>query len=216
MVNRGLTQSLRIRQRRFLLCACAAALAGGFATASWPEASGTLAETRSLDATRSSADFEVKVLWLVGVHGRFGKVHGSVTVDRERKTVIADARIDVDMITMRNRKYEDWVKSDEFFDARAYPEIRFVSDPFPLDDLRGGGNIAGTLSLRGIDKRVTFAVAPSACPQAIANACPVQANGSIHRSDFGMSSRRGTLSDKVDLGFSIYLATASAEQGRAR
>src|SRR6516162_9523897 len=113
MVNRGLTQSLRIRQRRFLLCACAAALAGGFATASWPEASGTLAETRSLDATRSSADFEVKVLWLVGVHGRFGKVHGSVTVDRERKTVIADARIDVDMITMRNRKYEDWVKSDE-------------------------------------------------------------------------------------------------------
>jgi polyisoprenoid-binding protein YceI len=216
MATRGLDVLLRGRQCRRLLCIGAALLATALPAPARPdEASSPPAETRALDATRSSADFEVKVLWLVGVHGRFGKVHGTVTLDREHKTVIADARIDVDVITMRNHSYEDWVKSDEFFDVRAYPQIRFVSDPFPLDDLRGGGTIAGTLSLRGIDKRVTFAVTPSACPQAIANACPVLANGSIRRSDFGMKSRRGTLSDKVELGFSIYLVTA-AEQGRAQ
>lgn len=164
--------------------------------------------TQELDADRSRGDFEVKVLWLVGVHGRFGKVHGTVTIDRRRGTVIADARIDVDTLTMRSPTYEEWAKSDEFFDARAHPQIRFVSEPVSLQRLRDGGPISGTLTLRGIERHETFALAPSACPQAIAADCPVQANGIIHRSDFGMKSRRGTLSDKVELGFSIYLAKA--------
>ena len=172
--------------------------------------------TEQLDAERSRGDFEVKVLWLVGVHGRFGKVHGTVTVDRARGMVIADARIDVNTLTMRSHSYEDWAKSDEFFDAQAHPQIHFVSDPLPLDLLRKGGAISGILTLRGIERHVTFALAPSDCPQAIAGDCPVQANGTIHRSDFGMKSRRGTLSDKVDLGFSIYLATALPRQGQTQ
>jgi polyisoprenoid-binding protein YceI len=172
--------------------------------------------TLALDPTRSRADFEVKVLWLIGVHGRFGQVRGAVTVDHTRGSVVADAHIDVAAITMRNRSYEDWVKSDEFFDVRQYPQIHFVSDPFPLDRLRSGGEISGTLSLRGIERRVTMELAASACPQAIASACPAEANGTIRRSEFGMKSRRGTLSDKVDLGFSIYLAAAIDAQDHAR
>ena len=172
--------------------------------------------TQALDAERSRGDFEVKVLWLVGVHGRFGKVHGTVTIDRAHGSLIADARIDVDSLTMRNRSYEEWAKSDEFFDAKAHPQIRFVSEPIALQQLSEGGTISGTLTLRGIDRHVTFALAPSACPQAIAGDCPVQANGTIRRSDFGMKSRRGTLSDKVELGFSIYLAKALPGQGQAQ
>ncbi|HEY2396575.1 MAG TPA: YceI family protein [Rudaea sp.] len=172
--------------------------------------------THELDAERSRGDFEVKVLWLVGVHGRFGKVHGTVTVDRAHDSVVADARIDVDTLTMRNHSYEDWAKSDEFFDAQAHPQIHFVSDPVSLERLRDGGAISGMLTLRGIGRHVTFALAPSACPQVVAGDCPVQANGTIRRSDFGMKSRRGTLSDKVELGFSIYLANALPVQGQAQ
>jgi polyisoprenoid-binding protein YceI len=161
-----------------------------------------------LDAERSRADFEVKVLWLIGVHGRFGQVHGTVTIDRFHSTAVADAQIDVNTITMRNHSYEDWVKSDEFFAVRQYPQIHFVSGPFPLERLRSGGEISGTLTLRGIDRPVTMELARSDCPDAVATACPATANGTIRRSDFGMKSRRGTLSDKVDLQFSIYLAAA--------
>jgi polyisoprenoid-binding protein YceI len=177
------------------------------AAAAAPDAVPAL-ETRTLDSKRSSADFEVKVLWLIGVHGRFGKVHGTVAIDRFHGTIAADARVDVDTITMRSHRYEEWVKSDEFFDAGRYPQIRFVSDSFPLERLRTGGQVNGVLTVRGIDKRLVFEVAPSACPDAIASACPVEAGGSIRRGDFGMQSRRGTLSDKVDLGFSIYLEQA--------
>lgn len=194
------------------LCACAICLAAPTCALAADE-SGT-ASTQALDPARSRADFEVKVLWLIGVHGRFGKVHGTVTVDRAQSSVIADARIEVDTITMRNHTYEDWVKSDEFFDVRKYPQIHFVSDPVPIVRFRDGGAITGTLSVRGIDRKVTFELAPSTCPESIASACPVEANGSIRRSDFGMKSRRGTLSDKVDLGFSIYVDKAIAGQGQ--
>ncbi len=170
----------------------------------------------TLDPKRSTAEFEVKVLWLIGVHGRFGQVDGTITVDRERASVVADARIDVGTITMRNHTYEDWVKSAEFFDVVKFPQIHFVSDAVPQDRLRSGGPIAGTLTVRGIDRRIVLDVEPSACPDAVARSCAVQASGSIQRSDFGMRSRRGTLSDKVELGFSIYLSPDGGNGAAAR
>jgi len=194
----------------YALLACVPTIAA--ATAEEHEATSKL----TLDAERSRADFEVKVLWLIGVHGRFGQVHGTVTLDRFHGTVVADALIDVNTITMRNRSYEDWVKSDEFFAVRQYPQIHFVSDSFPIERLSNGGEITGTLSLRGIDRRVTMEVERSDCPDAIASACPVEANGTIRRSEFGMKSRRGTLSDKLDLQFSIYLAAAIPAQDHAK
>jgi polyisoprenoid-binding protein YceI len=170
----------------------------------------------TLDPVRSTAEFEVKVLWLIGVHGRFGQVHGTIAVNREHASVVADARIDVGAITMRNHTYEDWVKSAEFFDAAKFPQIHFVSESFPQDRLRSGGEIAGTLTIRDIDRHIVLDVEPSDCPDAVARSCAVEAGGSIHRSDFGMRSRRGTLSDKVELRFSIYLAPDGGNEAAPR
>jgi len=189
--------------------------AGDEATAEVAADSGTAAPL-ALDPARSSAEFEVKVLWLIGVHGRFGQVQGTIAFDREHASVVADARIDVGSITMRNHSYEDWVKSAEFFDAAKFPQIHFVSAAFPRDRLRSGGEIAGTLTVRGIDRRTVFNVEPSDCPDAIARRCAVEASGSIHRSDFGMRSRRGTLSDKVELRFSIYLAPEASSEAASQ
>ncbi len=74
---------------------------------------------------------------------------------------MVDATIDTDAVSMRIRKYEGWVKSLEFFDTKNYPQIHFVSKPFPLALLRSGGKIEGMLSLRGIDKTITLELAPS-------------------------------------------------------
>lgn len=160
-------------------------------------------ERLALDNANSHVDFEVKVLWLVGVHGRFGSVHGTITVDHFRNAATVEAQIDANVVSMRNRNHEEWVKSPEFFDAQHYPQIAFVSDAIPLKRLQAGGEIEGMLTLRGVSKHVRFDLLKPDCPAASADNCPVEAEGSIHRSDFGMSSRRGTLSDKVELSFSI-------------
>jgi len=157
----------------------------------------------ALDTARSHVDFEVKVLWLVGVHGRFGSVRGMITLDHFRNAATVEAQIDTSVVAMRNRSHEEWVKSAEFFDAEHYPQIAFVSDAIPLQRLQVGGDIDGMLTLRGISKRVRFELAKPDCPATSGDDCPLEAEGSIHRSDFGMSSRRGALSDKVELSFSI-------------
>jgi polyisoprenoid-binding protein YceI len=165
---------------------------------------------RAIDAAHSLAEFEVKVLWLIGVHGSFDQVYGEVSLDRLRSMARVDARIRINNVTMRNHKYEDWIKSDEFFDAKHFPDIRFVSDWFHLDRLESGGVLEGMLTMRGITHRERFAIAPSACISAAASACPAEVSGSVRRSDYGMHSRRGTLSDKVDLSFSIIVTAQDA------
>ncbi len=163
-----------------------------------------------LDSERSHAEFGVKVLWLLTVHGHFGKVSGDVDVDRFRNFASVHARIDANAVEMNTKSYTEWVKSDEFFDVAQYPEIRFVSESFPLQRLRHGGELSGTLTIRGTDQPATFDVEPSACDHP-AYDCPIVATGSIRRSTFGMHSRRGALGDKVDLRFEVF-AIPSAER----
>lgn len=182
-----------------------ALLLGTFAPGA--SAQGAQSETLLLDSARSAVEFEIKVLWLVGVHGRFPRVHGTITVDHFRNTATVDARIDTGSVRMRSRSHEEWVKSSEFFDSTHYPEIRFVSEHIPLQRLQSGGDIEGTLTLRGISKPVQFELAAATCPGASNEDCPVEAEGSIRRSDFGMQSRHGTLADRVDLSFTIYVAS---------
>jgi len=165
-------------------------------------------QTLALDGTRSRVDFEVKVLWLVGVHGRFNRVRGSIAIDHFHNSATVDAQIDANSVSMRSKSHEDWVKSPEFFDAQHYPTIEFVSDPIPLRRLQSGGEIEGTLTLRGIAKKVRLEIQAPDCPAASGDNCPVDATGTIRRSDFGMRSRHGTLSDKVELSFAIYLHDA--------
>lgn len=167
-----------------------------------------------LDSSRSAVDFEVKVLWLVGVHGRFTRLHGAILIDHFRNSVTVDARIDANAVSMRSRSHEAWVKSSEFFDAAHFPEIRFVSEAIPLQRLQSGGDIDGTLTLRGISKPVRFELTKPTCPGSSGEDCPVEAEGSIRRSDFGMHSRHGTLSDKVDLSFTIHVVTPKSDTTR--
>ena len=163
-----------------------------------------------LDSQRSRAGFQIKAMWMFNVGGQLGAVSGSVDIDAFRNTAKVDARIDANVVSMRNPDYAAWVKSAEFFDVAHYPEIHFISDPTPLPRLRYGGELRGTLELRGVTQPVIFQLKPSECQGRLAHDCAVRAEGTIQRSAFGMTSRRVTLSDKVDLDFTIFVNEAPA------
>jgi polyisoprenoid-binding protein YceI len=180
-----------------LLGACALLASAGAAAAD----SGT--DILQFDRQQSHAEFSVRVMWLIPVHGRFASVHGTIAIDRFRSSARVEALIDVADVHMRSRGDEAWVKSAEFFDAQHFPQIQFVSDPFSLSRLDKGGEVAGMLTIRGVARPARFDLEPSECKGASGRECPVEAEGTIRRSEFGMRSRRGALSDKVDLSFSI-------------
>lgn len=167
-----------------------------------PAMASASSEVILLDGKQSHAEFSVKVLWMFDVGGQFGGVHGHVLVDRVRNEAVVDARIDANAVRMRRGGTEEWVKSTEFFDVARYPEIRFLSAPFPLSRLVDGGDLPGSLSLRGMKGPMVFQVAPSTCARPALD-CIVEASGSLRRGTFGMRSRKGTLADKVELRLAI-------------
>ena len=164
-------------------------------------------ETLPLDSAQSSAAFSVKVLWMIAVDGQFGNVRGTVSIDHFRGQASVDAYINAAEVTMRREGALAWVKSAEFFDVERHPEVHFRSDAFPMTRLHLGGQVAGMLTMRGISRAVVFDVMPSACEQP-AVACAIKAVGTLKRSEFGMTTRRATLADKVELSFSIRIAGA--------
>lgn len=161
------------------------------------------AERLQLDPQRSSAEFEVRAMWMFDVGGRLGAVRGEVEIDNAAQTLRVRAQIDVRGVRMRRANYENWVKSAEFFDAEKHPDIVFASEPFPRAALDLGGDIVGSLSVRGVTRPASLRLRPSACPGAAVLSCPVVAEGSLQRSDFGMRTRRATLADKVRLHLNV-------------
>lgn len=162
-------------------------------------------ETLTLDSAQSRAAFSVKVLWMFAVEGQFGRVRGTVSIDHVHNQATVDAYIDAADVSMRRAGALTWIKSAEFFDVEHHPEIHFRSDPFPISRLHQGGQVPGELSMRGITRPVVFDVLPSACER-LAAECAMEASGAVRRSQFGMTTRRATLADKVELSFSIRIS----------
>jgi len=194
------------RLRPLLSCLCLAMALGGAPAAH--------AQVWAFDSARSRAAFDVRLLYLFGLHGDFGTVRGALRVDRARNTASVDAQIDANDLHMRSLRYEGWAKSAEFFDASHFPQIAFSADPFPLSRLTAGGAIEGTLTIRGNARHATFQIDHAECDAPLSGACAVVAQGALRRSDFGMRSRRGALSDKVALSLSIYVEPVAPQPAR--
>lgn len=156
-----------------------------------------------LDASRSSGGFRVKVVWLLGINGDFGRIDGDVRLFPLRDTLRVYARVDATSLRMSSARYANWAKSEEFFDVARHPQIGFTSEEVPRARLRDGGDLSGWLTVRGVTQPVRFALLPAECARP-AYDCPIRVNGTIRRSQFGMGSHRATLADKVELDFRIY------------
>ena len=162
------------------------------------------AQSVQLDTQRSSGSFRVRLLWLLAVNGEFGRIAGEVRRDRFRDSLRVDVRVDAASLRMANPRQESLARSAEFFDVARHPQIEFASAAFGRQRLRGGGELPGLLTVRGIAQPVSLTLLPADCVRP-ARDCPLRVRGSIRRSQFGMDGHRATLADKVELDLRIYL-----------
>jgi polyisoprenoid-binding protein YceI len=171
-------------------------------------------ERWAIVAGESSAQFRVRVLGIMPLSGAFAAPTGAIVIDRDARTGSVEAVIRSDSVTMANPDNAEWARSPEFFDAARHPEIRFSSERFPLSLLAEGGELRGTLQIRGHTEPVTFVVDPGRCdldvpdgaaegaPTPRGGRCEVAARGAISRSRFGMVARRA-VADRVTLRLRI-------------
>ena len=125
----------------------------------------------------------------------------SITASEQQAMVI----IRTTSLDTRSNMVEGLIKGESFFDVERFPEILFVSHGFVWtgDDT---AQIIGDLTVRGITRQVIFDVTMTPIEQpgnGTVERLLVKAKTTIHRSDFGMDSMPGLVSDTVTLCMSV-------------
>lgn len=175
---------------RIAACLLGAALATGAAVAA------------RIDQDASRIGFVLKTRWGQSLHGQFPVYEGDVatlTDGRHQVRLRLSAR---EMEISGYPTYSRYARGSGFFDAARHPQLEFVSEPYPPSLLLRGGPLAGTLSIRGIQRRQVFTISPASCARPALD-CDVVAVGSILRGDYGMNRWDFALSDQVSFSLRI-------------
>jgi polyisoprenoid-binding protein YceI len=144
---------------------------------------GTATGVWRLDATRSRIEFHNKHFWgLISVHGRFDSFDGEMTVDPSG-TVTGELEIDAASLDTGNKKRDQHLRSEDFFDAERHGKVILaVTAVRPSDG--DGVRVGGTLTAAGRSRPIDFeALVSSASDDEVT----LDATVSVDRSDFAMT-----------------------------
>jgi polyisoprenoid-binding protein YceI len=184
-----IVHSLKIQARGFyeMKIAGKATTAALFALAALGASAQT--STWKIDPMHSQAYFSVKHMGISNVHGRFGGIAGTVTLDEKDLTKsTVSATIDTTTVDTGVAARDGHLKSPDFFDVAKYPTMTFVGKK--LTEEGGEGKLTGDLTLHGVTKSVTLDLEGPSKEQIgpkgeIRRA--FSATTSIHRQDFGLA-----------------------------
>jgi len=111
-----------------------------------------------IDPLHSQANFTVRHMMISTVRGTFGGVKGTVIYDPKNPTASSiEATIDATTINTGEPKRDNDLKSEEFFDIKKYPVLKFKSKSVA----KGGEgilNVTGDLTINAVTKQVLLKV----------------------------------------------------------
>jgi polyisoprenoid-binding protein YceI len=117
-----------------------------------PAAGGTV-QRFELDGAHTHVGFSARHMLVTNVRGKFNTFRGWIDYDAADVTR-SKARIEIDVasIDTNNERRDEHLRSDDFFNAGAYPHIVFVGDRVE----RRGGDLflVGTLTIRDVTRPV--------------------------------------------------------------
>ena len=142
------------------------------------------------DPDHSHLGFVVKHLMITEINGRFADL--SITVQPGGADGLSGAVFSMTAkaasIDTHVQARDEHLRSADFFDVAQHPDLTFKSTAVRLGADKTG-EISGTLTLRGVAKEVTFAIAASDRITNPLNNKETQSfsiTGEVKRSDFGL------------------------------
>ena len=186
----------------------AAALLAGLMALSSPAlaAKKSAADSYAFDKVHTQVMFSVSHLGFSFSTGSFTTFDGGFTFDEakpENSTV--NVTIDTDSITLHDDKWEEHMKSEDFFNVAAFPTMTFKST---LAEKTGDntGRLTGDLTLLGVTKPVTLDVIfnkGAVHPYTKQYVAGFSATGTLKRSDFGMVYGLPGIGDEVNITLEV-------------
>jgi polyisoprenoid-binding protein YceI len=147
------------------------------------------AGTWKADPAHSSVAFEVKHMMISTVRGIFGDFEGRLeAVEDDPANSRAWGRVAVASIDTGNADRDAHLRSEEFFDAERYPEMRFETTRIQHVD-GGTYRVTGDLTIKGQTREVAVtALVEGAAEDPWGNErVGIAIRGEIDRTDFGLT-----------------------------
>lgn len=168
-------------------------------------ASACAADNYTIDSRHIWPVFEVNHLGFSTQRGRFNKSSGKITLDTAAKKGSVELVIETASLDMGLDKWDEHMKSDEFFNVKFFPTMRFVSDKLVFD---GDRVVAaeGSFTLLGVTKPLTLTVSNFRCaphPMVKKPACGADISTILKRSEFGMTKFVPAVSDEVRISVPV-------------
>ena len=138
----------------------------------------------NIDPTHSEISFKVKHMMISTVTGSFEKFDASIESESD-DFINADFNFSaqIDSINTKNSNRDTHLKSDDFFNAEAYPQMTFKSHSFD------GSTLEGELTIRDITKTISLDVDFNGIAVDPYGQTKVgfEVTGSINRKDFNLT-----------------------------
>lgn len=159
------------------------------------------ADNYTIDPTHTWPVFEINHLGFTTQRGRFNKSSGKVTLDIAARKGSVDLTIETASIDMGFDKWDEHMKSEDFFDVAKFPTIRFSSDKLLFE---GDRVVAaeGNFTLHGVTKPLIIGVSNFRCapnPMNDKPTCGADISTTLMRSEFGMNKFVPAVSDEVKI-----------------
>ena len=150
----------------------------------------TSTTTWSIDPAHSVAEFKVKHMMIANVKGHFSKVAGVLVHDESDRTKSrVEATIEASSIETRESQRDTHLKSADFLHVEKFPTLSFKSTDIKVAD-DGELKVHGDLTIRGVTRKVTFAVEgptpPTKDPWGNIRIA-ISATTKINRKDYGLT-----------------------------
>ncbi|MGH2623165.1 MAG: YceI family protein [Sphingobacterium sp.] len=143
----------------------------------------------TLDTAHSEIEFKVKHMMISSVKGNFEDFKVEVTTESEQlENASVAVEIDVNSISTKSEQRDQHLKSEDFFNAAQFDQIKFVSTEIKKVS-EEEYEVTGDLTIKGITKPVTFEAEFGGIgkdPWGNQKA-GYTVTGKINRADFGLS-----------------------------
>jgi polyisoprenoid-binding protein YceI len=190
---------MKSAMKRFLIIPVIAAFALGSLTSAR-----AAIETYNIDPVHTWIGFTI-AHFFTKVPGYFGKVKGTIVVDRDHlENSTVEAVIEVASITTNTKMRDDDLRSTNFFAAADFPAITFKSKMWQ----NTGGDtyaVTGVLTMKNVAKEVVLKVTSLGFGPGMKGAAISgwEATVTLDRRDFNITADQGAIGNKVDVLINI-------------
>lgn len=129
--------------------------------------------------------------------GRFPKLTGTFTTDGDLTKGQLRVTLDIDAMTTDTAKLTAHLKSPDFFDAKRFPEAKFVSKSIQAGP--DGHLVTGDLTMHGKTAPLSFPAKITVADGGLT----VSSQFELNRHDWGISYGKGNVNDQVKMTLEV-------------